>query len=63
MPRRDKSSYIEKQKHKAEHIEEDYERRGVSHREAERRAWHGLPPSAVSPPWEIDQPSLPRAIL
>jgi hypothetical protein len=28
-----------KQKRKAEHIEEGYERRGVSHREAERRAW------------------------
>ena len=39
MPRGDKSSYTSKQKRKAEHIEEGYERRGVSHREAERRAW------------------------
>ena len=39
MPRGDKSSYTNKQKRKAEHIEQGYERRGVSHREAERRAW------------------------
>jgi hypothetical protein len=39
MPRGDKSSYTEKQKRKAEHIEEGYESRGVSHKEAERRAW------------------------
>jgi plasmid stabilization system protein ParE len=39
MPRGDKSSYTGKQKRKAEHIEEGYEQRGVSHREAERRAW------------------------
>jgi plasmid stabilization system protein ParE len=39
MPRGDKSSYTEKQKRKAEHIEEGYEDRGVSHDEAERRAW------------------------
>ena len=39
MPRGDKSSYTEKQKRKAEHIEEGYEERGVSHKEAERRAW------------------------
>jgi plasmid stabilization system protein ParE len=39
MPRGDKSAYTGKQKRKAEHIEEGYERRGVSHREAERRAW------------------------
>ena len=39
MPRGDKSSYTEKQKRKAEHIEEGYEKRGVSHSEAERRAW------------------------
>ena len=39
MPRGDKSSYTAKQKRKAEHIEEGYERRGVSEREAERRAW------------------------
>jgi plasmid stabilization system protein ParE len=39
MPRGDKSSYSNKQKRKAEHIEKGYERRGVSHKEAERRAW------------------------
>lgn len=39
MPRGDKSSYTDKQKRKAEHIEEGYERRGVSRKEAEARAW------------------------
>jgi plasmid stabilization system protein ParE len=39
MPRGDKSSYTDKQKRMAEHIEEGYERRGVSEDEAERRAW------------------------
>jgi len=39
MPQGDKSSYSDKQKRKAEHIEEGYEDRGVSHDEAERRAW------------------------
>jgi len=39
MPRGDKSSYSDKQKRKAEHIEEGYEKRGTSHKEAERRAW------------------------
>jgi hypothetical protein len=39
MPRGDKSSYTGKQKRQAEHIEEGYEHRGVSHDEAERRAW------------------------
>src|ERR671934_372106 len=39
MPRGDKSSYTDKQKRKAEHIEEGYEKRGVSEKEAERRAW------------------------
>ena len=39
MPRGDKSSYTGKQKRQAEHIEEGYERRGVSKGEAERRAW------------------------
>jgi plasmid stabilization system protein ParE len=39
MPRGDKSSYTGKQKRKAEHIEEGYEKRGVSKKEAERRAW------------------------
>jgi hypothetical protein len=39
MPRGDKSKYSEKQKRQAEHIEEGYEDRGVSKKEAERRAW------------------------
>jgi len=39
MPRGDKSSYTDKQKRKAEHIEEGYEDRGVPKKEAERRAW------------------------
>ena len=39
MPRGDKSSYTDKQKRQAEHIEEGYESRGVSSDEAERRAW------------------------
>lgn len=39
MPWGDKSSYTDKQKRKAEHIEEGYEKRGVSKDEAERRAW------------------------
>jgi plasmid stabilization system protein ParE len=39
MPRGDKSSYTDKQKRKAEHIEKGYETRGVSEKEAERRAW------------------------
>ncbi|HVX36231.1 MAG TPA: plasmid stabilization protein [Hyphomicrobium sp.] len=39
MPRGDKSSYSSKQKRKAEHIEEGYEKRGVKKSEAERRAW------------------------
>lgn len=39
MPRGDKSSYTDKQKRKAEHIEESYEKRGVGKKEAESRAW------------------------
>jgi len=39
MPRGDKSAYTPKQKRKAEHIEEGYEKRGVSAKEAEARAW------------------------
>jgi hypothetical protein len=39
MPRGDKSSYSEKQKRKAEHIESGYKERGVTEEEAERRAW------------------------
>jgi plasmid stabilization system protein ParE len=39
MPRGDKSAYSDKQKRKAEHIEEGYEDRGVGKKEAESRAW------------------------
>jgi plasmid stabilization system protein ParE len=39
MPRGDKSKYTGKQERRAEHIEEGYEKRGVSKKEAERRAW------------------------
>ena len=38
-PRGDKSSYTNKQKRQAEHIEDGYEQRGVPEDEAERRAW------------------------
>ena len=39
MPQGDKSSYTSKQKRRAQHIEEGYERSGVSKKEAQRRAW------------------------
>ena len=39
MPRGDKSSYTDKQKRQADHIEEGYEHRGVGHEAPERRAW------------------------
>ncbi|HTH80992.1 MAG TPA: plasmid stabilization protein [Ramlibacter sp.] len=39
MPRGDKSSYSDKQKRQAEHIEKGYEHHGVGKGEAERRAW------------------------
>lgn len=39
MARGDKGKYTDKQKRQAEHIEEGYEKRGVSDEEAERRAW------------------------
>ena len=39
MPRGDKSKYTDKQKRQAEHIEEGYEKRGTSEKEAESRAW------------------------
>jgi plasmid stabilization system protein ParE len=34
-----KAAYTEKQKRQAEHIEEGYEKRGVSKKTAEARAW------------------------
>ena len=39
MPRGEKSKYTDKQERKADHIAEGYEERGVSEKEAERRAW------------------------
>ncbi|MEO6276867.1 plasmid stabilization protein [Roseateles sp.] len=39
MPRGDKSTYTDKQKRQAEHIEAGYEDRGVPKGEAEARAW------------------------
>src|SRR5688572_9900597 len=39
MPQGDKSAYTDKQKRQAEHIEEGYEEKGVSKKEAESRAW------------------------
>ena len=39
MPRGDKSSYTDKQKRKAEHIEKGYEHSGVPKKEAQKRAW------------------------
>ena len=39
MPGGDKSKYTGKQERKADHIAEGYEKRGVSEKEAQRRAW------------------------
>jgi hypothetical protein len=39
MARGDKSKYSAKQKREAKHIEEGYEKKGVSVKEAKRRAW------------------------
>ena len=39
MERGDKSKYTDKQKRKAEHIAEGYEKRGTPEKEAERIAW------------------------
>lgn len=39
MPQGDKSKYTDKQKRKAEHIEEGHEKKGVPPSEAEARAW------------------------
>ena len=39
MPRGSKATYTAKQKRQAGHIEEGYEKRGVSETEAARRAW------------------------
>ena len=39
MPQGDKSSYTDKQKRQAEHIETGYEKRGYSPKTAVARAW------------------------
>ncbi|WP_144172460.1 termination factor Rho [Pseudomonas sp. Kh13] len=39
MPRGDKDKYTDKQKRKADHIEESYEHNGVPKDQAEARAW------------------------
>lgn len=39
MSQGDKSKYTNKQKRKAEHIADSYEKRGVPEKEAEARAW------------------------
>ena len=39
MPIGDKSAYTDKQKRKAEHIEEGYEKQGLSPKAAAARAW------------------------
>ncbi len=39
MPQGDKSSYTNKQKRQAEHIEAGYEKRGLTTKTAEARAW------------------------
>jgi plasmid stabilization system protein ParE len=39
MPQGDKSSYTDKQKRQAEHIEAGYAKKGLSTKTAEARAW------------------------
>lgn len=39
MPQGDKSSYTNKQKRQASHIEKGYEKKGVSKKTAKARAW------------------------
>jgi plasmid stabilization system protein ParE len=39
MPQGSKSSYTSKQRRRADKIEQGYKKRGVSGKEAERRAW------------------------
>jgi hypothetical protein len=39
MPRGDKSTYTDKQKRQAAHIEEGYEQKGVKAKTAKARAW------------------------
>lgn len=39
MPQGSKESYTDKQKRQAAHIESGYKEKGVSEKEAEKRAW------------------------
>lgn len=39
MPQGYKSSYTDKQKRQAKHIESGYKKKGISEDEAEKRAW------------------------
>jgi hypothetical protein len=39
MPSGDKSSYTDKQKRQAAHIEQSYEKKGLGEKNAEARAW------------------------
>lgn len=39
MPQGDKTSYTDKQKRQAAHIEKGYEKKGVSEKTAAQRAW------------------------
>jgi len=39
MPQGDKSSYTDKQKRQAAHIEQGYEKQGMATKTAEARAW------------------------
>jgi plasmid stabilization system protein ParE len=39
VPQGDKGAYTSRQKRRAEHIEKGYKKKGVSTKEAERRAW------------------------
>jgi hypothetical protein len=39
MPRGDKNKYTDKQEREADHIAEGYKEKGISEKEAEKRAW------------------------
>jgi hypothetical protein len=50
MPSGDKSAYTDKQKRQAEHIQEEWGRRGVPENEAGRRVGARRPPVRPLPP-------------
>lgn len=39
MPQGDKDKYSSKEKRQAQHIEKGYEKKGISKKESEKRAW------------------------